>query len=203
MQRYKVFINEHSISFIENLENSTIVDNSFHVFEPSDAEIKVIVNQLLIETEKMEYYFSYSEIESHFSRFKSAFEIVEAAGGKVRNSKNEILFIHRLGKWDLPKGKIEIGEDQRTAAIREVEEECGISQLEITSQLPTTFHIYKMKERLILKPTYWFAMTCEDDSELIPQTEEAIEKAVWIKEGNLEEQLCNTYASLVEIIANY
>lgn len=203
MQRYKVFVNEHSISFIENLEKSTIVDNSYAISKPSADKMNVIVNQLLIEPETKEFYFLDSEIDSLFDRFKSSFEIVEAAGGKVRNSKNEILFIHRLGKWDLPKGKIEIGEDQKTAAIREVEEECGIAQLEINNQLETTFHVYKMKGRLILKPTYWFAMNCADNSKLVPQTEESIEKAVWINANDLSEQLENTYASLVQIITNF
>ena len=31
-------------------------------------------------------------------------------GGLVMNDKNKLLMIFRNGKWDLPKGKIEIGE---------------------------------------------------------------------------------------------
>jgi 8-oxo-dGTP pyrophosphatase MutT (NUDIX family) len=200
MQRYKVFVNEHSISFVENLEKSTIVDNELIVLEPSEDEMKVIVSQLLEEPGAKNFFFQHCKIDSLFSQFKAAFEIVEAAGGRVRNSKNEVLFIHRLGKWDLPKGKIEIGEDKKTAAIREVEEECGISKLKIINQLPTTFHVYQMNGRIILKPTFWFEMTCDDDSELIPQTEESIEKAVWVNEDDLAEQLGNTYASLKTII---
>jgi 8-oxo-dGTP pyrophosphatase MutT (NUDIX family) len=34
--------------------------------------------------------------------------------------------ILRLGKWDLPKGKMEKNEEPMICAIREVEEECGI-----------------------------------------------------------------------------
>jgi len=45
--------------------------------------------------------------------------------------KNEILFIFRNGKWDLPKGKAEAKETINQTAIREVEEETGITGLSI------------------------------------------------------------------------
>ena len=203
MQRYKVFINEQVISFVESLEKSTIVDNLLIIKSPSLISMGVIVEWLLKEDVKTQVYIVDSEPKSRWNEFISLFEIVEAAGGRVKNKKGEVLFIHRLGKWDLPKGKIELGEDQGTAAIREVEEECGISQLSIQEQLSTSYHIYQLKGRLILKPTYWFDMTCDDDSELIPQLEEDIEKAVWVNENDLSEQMANTYESLKEIISNF
>lgn len=42
------------------------------------------------------------------SSFLSMFKIVEAAGGLIINEKGETLFIFRRGKWDLPKGKIDV-----------------------------------------------------------------------------------------------
>ncbi len=57
-------------------------------------------------------------------KLQKQFKNIEAAGGLVFNAKNEFLLIKRLGKADLPKGKIEKGEDPKTAALREVEEEC-------------------------------------------------------------------------------
>lgn len=201
MQRYKVFINEHSIFFSSSIEKSTIVDNLLSLKNPSIESVKVIVDWLLKETIKTVVWIESQDSESLWKSFLELFEIIEAAGGKVKNKDGEVLFIHRLGKWDLPKGKIEVDEDKRNAALREVEEECGISKLRIISELETTYHIYKIGERLILKPTYWFEMFCDDDSELIPQKEEAIEKAVWVNENNLSEQLGNTYASLKEIIS--
>ena len=53
--------------------------------------------------------------------------LIEAAGGLVINRKGEYLFIYRNDKWDLPKGKLEKGERKRQGAVREVEEECGIT----------------------------------------------------------------------------
>ena len=39
--------------------------------------------------------------------FKKKLKTIVAAGGIVKNDENQILFIFRKGKWDLPKGKIE------------------------------------------------------------------------------------------------
>ncbi len=79
--------------------------------------------------------------------FKSLFHIVEAAGGLVANKEDKILFIHRLGKWDLPKGKLEKGEGVKEAAVREVEEETGITDLELLDFLQETYHIYTEKRK--------------------------------------------------------
>ena len=53
--------------------------------------------------------------------------LIEAAGGLVKNENGDYLFIYRNDKWDLPKGKIEKDEKTKVAAVREVEEECGIA----------------------------------------------------------------------------
>jgi 8-oxo-dGTP diphosphatase len=56
---------------------------------------------------------------------------VRAAGGLVvRESENgrEILVVHRpaYDDWSFPKGKLEPGESEEDAAVREVEEETGL-----------------------------------------------------------------------------
>jgi 8-oxo-dGTP pyrophosphatase MutT (NUDIX family) len=76
-----------------------------------------------------------------FQLFRSVFLEVPAAGGVVK-SNDRLLFIFRNGKWDLPKGKIDEGENPPEAALREVSEECGIAGQQIKKQLPSTFHIY-------------------------------------------------------------
>ena len=52
-----------------------------------------------------------------------------AAGGWVENGEGQVLWIHRLGQWDLPKGKWEPNESIEDCAMREVEEECGVAGL--------------------------------------------------------------------------
>jgi diadenosine hexaphosphate hydrolase (ATP-forming) len=54
--------------------------------------------------------------------------IVKGAGGLVFNREGHVLVIrHRDGSWVFPKGHIDEGENALQAAIREVEEEAGIT----------------------------------------------------------------------------
>ncbi len=112
--------------------------------------------------------------------FFSLYKIVEAAGGLVQNADGEVLFIYRRGFWDLPKGKIDKGETIPEAALREVEEETGVGNLELGPELMVGYHTYKEPDgRRVMKRTYWFLMKT-DDRELTPQAEEGIEAAVWM-----------------------
>lgn len=139
-------------------------------------------------------------LQKMYSEFSSLFKIQEAAGGRVHNARNEILFIFRRKRWDLPKGKIDPGETPRQAAVREVEEECGISQLKITRKLPVTYHVFRQKNQQILKITHWFEMQCADTRKLIPQTEEDIEAAVWAGPRKQKELRPLFYPSLVPVL---
>ncbi len=135
--------------------------------------------------------------------FKSSFKYIIAAGGVVYNSNDEILVIFRNGKWDLPKGKLEKGEDIPTCAIREVEEECGVSDLKITKELPSTYHCYQSKKgNWILKRTYWYKMMCQYSGELAPQTEEGIEIVEWFHKERYPEIKSNTYNS-IKLVVDY
>ena len=128
--------------------------------------------------------------------FQAHFKVQKAAGGKVINLKNEILFIYRFNKWDLPKGKIEKGESAKEAAIREVKEECGIENLIIQKALPTTHHIFEYNNKFILKTTYWFLMKSSYKGALEPQAEEGIEIAKFMNENEIEEALSSTYKNI-------
>ncbi len=134
---------------------------------------------------------------------KSHFKILKAAGGIVKKGES-LLFIHRLGKWDLPKGKLEKGEKSKIAAVREVEEECGV-KAEITQKIESTWHTYvDRKGRDILKETVWYAMNCLDDSQLTPQTEENISEVKWIPISEVKSTvLKDTYNSIREIYSFY
>jgi len=121
---------------------------------------------------------------------------VKAGGGKVVNSKGEILFIFRNNKWDLPKGKAENNENIAETAIREVKEETGIKDLTITQPLQITYHIFKKKKSYVLKITYWFEMKSLQDNILIPQIEEGITRAEWIKPSEIEKIKKKCYANI-------
>lgn len=144
----------------------------------------------------------HDNVEELWQNFKNHFTVIKAAGGLVVNPSNEYLFIYRYGKWDLPKGKIEEGEDEETASIREVQEECGLKKMKITEKLPPTCHIYELEGNFVLKLTYWFRMVTKDDTKLKPQREEGITKAKWLNNQQVfEEALKNTYPSVKELVS--
>lgn len=134
------------------------------------------------------------------AKIESLTKVVEAAGGVVKNSEGKILLIFRNGKWDLPKGKIEKGETPQKAAVREVEEECGISGLKISRELPPSYHTYKDGDKLILKKTHWFEMTTSDNSKLVPQHEEGITRVEWKGAAGVKDAMQNTFLSVSEVV---
>ncbi|MFT6165435.1 MAG: ADP-ribose pyrophosphatase YjhB (NUDIX family) [Vicingaceae bacterium] len=202
MQRYQVFIDEHSIFIGEKRKSNQQFESIFELNEPDADEINFIIDWVLKEKEAVQHIFLNSKnLEHLWALFQEQFSLIGAAGGKVHNSNGELLLIYRLGKWDLPKGKMEAGETPEQSAVREVEEECGIKNLKLGKQLLNTYHVYVQKEERILKTTYWFEMSYAGNEQLTPQKEEAIEKAVWVSTSDLSVQLSNTYKSLVGLLS--
>ncbi|MDB5010934.1 MAG: hypothetical protein JWQ06_1723 [Mucilaginibacter sp.] len=126
--------------------------------------------------------------------------LIEAAGGIVKNEAGEYLFIYRNDKWDLPKGKIEKGERVKQAAVREVEEECGIMVNELGKKVCKTYHAYISREEVVLKKTHWFKMKSNDKSKLKPQKEEGITDARWFKKKKINTITENTFPSIMEVL---
>ena len=122
--------------------------------------------------------------------------VVVAGGGKVFNNEHKILFIQRNGKWDLPKGKQERGEPIEVCAVREVEEETGVTGLEITKFLKKTYHIFKRNGKYKLKITYWFEMTTDYNGPLVAQEEEDITKVKWKSYIKSQKALQKSYANI-------
>lgn len=125
---------------------------------------------------------------------KSRFSIIKAAGGLV-TKKDKILLIHRLGKWDFPKGKFDKGETPEQCAVREVEEECAI-QVKLDSPICNTWHTYTQNRKSILKKTYWYEMSCISDVGMKPQKEEGIDDIRWFREAEAKTSLINSYPSM-------
>lgn len=131
------------------------------------------------------------------------FKIVEAAGGIVINEEREILFIYRRGKWDLPKGKLEKGEDKIKCAEREIEEETGIGNLKFVAPVGTTYHHYVEKGKHILKESYWYYFTSSSSGKGTPQTEEDISEVKWISTAHIKEPMENTYETIRDIMTTF
>jgi 8-oxo-dGTP pyrophosphatase MutT (NUDIX family) len=154
-----------------------------------------------INSTKNEICFNSKNLKLLPDLFCSAFKVIEAAGGIVKNKEGKYLFIFRNGYWDLPKGKLEKGEDIKSCAIREVEEECKISGLKIVNDLSTTYHIYELhKNKWALKITYWYEMFTNETKDPVPQVEEGILEAVWLSRNEIDKVLNNTYPSIFQVI---
>ena len=199
---YKVFIKEKRIIFTNNQQDVDKIDSYLKFAFFSKDILSTLIKLLEYDKKLSNVIFLVNDVEECFNQFKSFFTVIEAAGGVVKNANDETLFIYRLDKWDLPKGKIEKGERVDEAAIREVEEECAVSGLVIKKQLNDCYHVYHLKDKPILKKTYWFEMLTDFDGKLIPQQEEGIEKVEWLTDKQIEEVvLKNTYASIADFLA--
>jgi 8-oxo-dGTP pyrophosphatase MutT (NUDIX family) len=142
----------------------------------------------------------HSNIENLKKAFFKNFTAIAAAGGITQNDKKELLFIYRLDKWDLPKGKAEPGEDLQTCAVREVQEETGATGLTVQKKVGETYHTYNAFGKHFLKTTHWYYLTCPSQQKLVPQTEEDITAIKWVKIKNTAEVLRNTYPSIKDIL---
>ena len=140
------------------------------------------------------------QVKALFRDVKNFFVYLRAAGGLVVNQEEKFLFIKRLGVWDLPKGKIEKDEKPKICAKREVEEETGISGLQISGRLPDTYHIYLLDEKFILKKTYWYKMKTTSVKEPVPQTTEDISLATWLDEDKALGAIKESYRSLKDTL---
>ncbi|MCY4780170.1 NUDIX domain-containing protein [Sphingobacterium sp. UT-1RO-CII-1] len=151
-------------------------------------------------TKEIIHLYIHPEVDKVFDSLIQNSHIIKAAGGLVKNGDGDYLFIERLGKWDLPKGKVENGEKMREAAIREVEEECGLKINYLGPKLTTTYHTYQVGDKLVLKQTNWYEMGVNDAPKLIPQLEEDITKAKWLKKSDFQKVLKNTYPLIADIL---
>ncbi|MDC0204701.1 NUDIX domain-containing protein [Flavobacteriales bacterium] len=141
-------------------------------------------------------------ITDNWEDFCARYKLIKAAGGVVYNIDNQLLMIFRNGKWDLPKGKLETDEDIKICAIREVEEECGVTELQIIKKLIDTYHTYELKGKHILKRTFWFKMKTNFNGILKPQTEEEITEVCWVHEEDVAEKLNNSFEIIKQLLNN-
>ena len=155
--KHKSIIDGEEISSLKNLSGAVVIIN---------VSIEQAMNFL---QELKEFHYedvSFSILPDFYNETKNLikqdFKIIDAAGGVVSNEKGKRLLIYRLKKWDLPKGKLDKGENFKMAAIREVEEETGV-KVKLKKSITTTWHTYTIRNNPILKRNKWYAMRCLDD----------------------------------------
>ncbi len=130
---------------------------------------------------------------------------IVAAGGLVSNENGGLLLIYRRGFWDLPKGKLDEGESIETCAVREVEEETGLTNVLLDKLVGVTYHEYfdEWKQRDVVKETHWFAMHVNGNQTLVPQQEEDIIDIKWVAQNDIGTYLQQTYKNIIDIINRY
>ncbi len=200
---HKVFINDKPLIFEDIYSKIGGVDESFLILSDAEFTLKEVITKFSTDNIAGILYLC-AKPDIAWSDFTSRFILVEAAGGIVKNTNNEILVIYRKKKWDLPKGKLDYEETPEGAAIREVKEECGIKKLVLGKFLLKTFHTYSEKNKFILKKTHWFTMTSPENEELVPQLEEDIEEARWMNEEIVYKKVFpKTYSAIKEVLLKY
>ena len=169
---YKIFIN--GVKLILSSKKIKNI-NSLKFKDPSQV-IFLVINMMNNEIKETQCLYS-KNVSLLFQVFLDNFTFIRSAGGVVFNN-DKSLWIYRNRIWDLPKGGIEDGESLEDAAIREVQEECGIKEVFLDNFLGSSLHMYKEKNEIILKEVIWYRMKTKQ-IELTPQTEEGITKVEW------------------------
>jgi len=188
---YKVFINDKPLFLINTVEKET----DFQMFLLETVDIEQLIIKMF--NNKIDKAFLYHPDEKLALKvLKEKIPVSKAGGGLVFNKAGNVLFIFRNGKWDLPKGGIEKGEEIENTAMREVEEETGVSGLKIIDKLQKTYHIFKSHGQFKLKVTHWFEMKTNYEGELEGQAEEGITKVAWLNPEQIKEALKNSYENI-------
>ena len=216
----KIFINDIPV-YIKKLDEHIKKEDFDRVIEGNDQSIpKKLIDDVLIWDASHEHIdqllklmtnrkfkeldnvtFAVSKRKKAVAYIKSKFKVIEAGGGVVH--KDDLaLFIYRLKKWDLPKGKLEGDEKPKAGAVREVEEETGV-KVELEKKICATWHTYTRNSKYVLKKTHWYKMRCIDDSKMKPQKGESIDDVRWMDVRHSRQALYDSYRTIRYVMQEY
>ena len=193
---YRLFCNNRMLTANNFCENLLSLDNKC----VKNCDDLVAIIKLWLEDETVEN-LDLGDVDGENLAFaiKTIFCQAPAAGGVVIID-NQFVAIERNGIPDLPKGHIEKGESPEVAAIREVEEETGITDLEIIKEIPATWHCYLLNNQWTIKKTSWYQMKTKSGMKNIPQTEEGISKVYLVDKDGIKDFEEKTFASLRTLV---
>jgi 8-oxo-dGTP pyrophosphatase MutT (NUDIX family) len=202
----KIYFNNKPLflcdAITEELEPYRHHDDAVYIDELNTHTVKSMLHEMQLDKVHagIFYHPNLDELKKAFWR---KFTIIQAGGGLVENGHNEILIIYRRGKWDLPKGKLDEGETIEQCAVREVEEECGLTNIQLGPLLLTTYHTYNESGKAILKESHWYKMKVPGSPQLVPQTAEDIHEVKWIAKTGFAAIMSNTFPSIKDVLALY
>ncbi len=196
---HKIYFERRLIIICSPGEQALSDPNAVEFHFGEDVSIRALVAMFEASQSLSRIYIPTDNTEWMYRRVCAEFREVDAAGGLVSNRRGDYLLIQRSGLWDLPKGHREADEDIRKTALREVQEETGVDQLELRDLICVTDHCYLRGGVWHLKHTWWYDMLYTDPVNLTPQREEDITRAAWVARSSLPPYLKNTYPSIQEV----
>lgn len=199
----KIYFNEKPLfltdSITPEIEPFAHHDDAVLIDEFSHGGINSMIHEMRQEKVHAGIYL-HNNVEELKKAFWKKFILIRAGGGLVINEEKELLFIFRRGKWDLPKGKLDDGETIEECAVREIQEETGLQQVELQKHLVTTWHTYDESGHHILKETDWYLLSAPKEQALTPQTVEQITKIEWGLPDNIEKYKSNTFPAIFDVL---
>ena len=110
-------------------------------------------------------------------------EIETSAGGVIVRRIDGLPYIllirDRYRHWGFPKGHVEREETAADAALREVREETGLTELSLHTRLQTIDWFFRFQGRLIHKFCHFYLIESPSGN-AVPQEEEGITECVWL-----------------------
>ena len=189
---HKIYFEKRCIIICDPSEEALSDPNSVEFHPGERIDVHALVRMFEVQDTLSRIYIPTPDIEQTYRRICGEFREVNAAGGLVSNRRGDYLLISRSGLWDLPKGHQEAGEDIEVTALREVQEETGVEELELRRLICITDHVYLRGGVWHLKHTWWYDMLYTNPTDLTPQREEDISKAAWVAKSSLPPFLKNT-----------
>jgi 8-oxo-dGTP pyrophosphatase MutT (NUDIX family) len=204
MEFYKIYIDTKKVIIADEADLNFKDNNTLFSLYDTKEIFGNLIN-ILKSSDTIESLYVYgAQPEIIWETFCSFFTIIEAAGGLVLNKASHALLIYRHNMWDLPKGKVEKKETIEAAAVREVQEECGVKNIIIENKLITTYHCYQLKDKNILKFSHWFLMrSLDNELELVPQIIEGITDAQWLNINQTIAVLDKSYPSVRDVLTQF
>ena len=199
----KIYFNDKPLfltdAITSDIEPYVHHDDAVFIDEFSPNGIKSMIHEMRQDKVHAGIYL-HNNVDELKKAFWKKFMLIKAAGGLVVNEANELLFIFRREKWDLPKGKLDEGETLEACAVREIQEETGLQVVKLKKHLVTTWHTYEESGHHILKESAWYLLSAPKKQVLTPQTIEQITQIEWAKPDNLQKYTSNTFPAIIEVL---